>query len=309
LALLALPWLGAQAVADPTGPSGPPLGAAGPTGLLETPPAAAGSTGLLGPPAGGGPTGPLGPPPTAAGPPRSAAADAATYARCMTLAKNDPHKAQSLAQAWLAHGGAHPADHCAAVALITLGRYKEGATRLAALAKAMATAPASLRADVLDQAGQAWLLAGDPVRAYAAAGDAVALQPSDPNLLIDRAEAAASAGYLNRSVADLDRVLKTDPNEVDALIYRASAYRALDRLDPARADIDKALSESPRSPAALLEAGNIRRLEGDTAGARRDWQEIGRVAPGTPEDLAAQVNLEHLAEGAAPAAAGKTAPR
>ena len=55
----------------------------------------------------------------------------------------------------------------------------------------MTTAPIALRAEVLDQAGQAWGLAGDPVRAYAAAETAVALQPNDPELLIDRAAAAA----------------------------------------------------------------------------------------------------------------------
>ncbi len=228
-------------------------------------------------------------------PPPSADADAETYARCMKLARQDPHAAQSLADAWRQRGGAHPADHCAAVAMIGLGKYKEGATRLQALAQAMAKAPPALRADVLDQAGQAWLLAGDPVRAYAAAGEAVLLEPGDPELLVDRAEAAASAGYLDRAVADLDRVLKADPNRVDALIYRASAYRGLDRLDPARADIDKALARSPRSSAALLERGNIRRLEGDRDGARRDWEEVGRAAPGSPEDMAARANIEHLA--------------
>ncbi len=188
-------------------------------------------------------------------PPPSAEADAETYARCMKLARQDPHAAQSLAAAWHQRGGAHPADHCAAVALIALGKYKEGATRLQALAQAMTKAPASLRADVLDQEGQAWLLAGDPVRAYTAmANAAVALAPGDPELLIDRAEAAAAAGYFDRAVADLDRVLKGDPNRVDALVYRASAYRALDRLDPARADIDKALAEAPHSAAGLARA-------------------------------------------------------
>ncbi|HEY3912242.1 MAG TPA: hypothetical protein VGM07_20500 [Stellaceae bacterium] len=241
--------------------------------------------------------------------PQSAAADAEIYARCMKLAKEDPHAAQSLVRSWLARGGAHPAEHCAAVTLITLGQYQQGANGLQALAQAMTTAPAALRADVLDQAAQAWLLAGDPTRAYAAAGEAVSLQPNDPNLLIDRAEAAASAGYLNRAVDDLDRVLKANPNEVDALIYRASAYRALDRLDPARTDIDKALAQAPHSPAALLERGNIRRLEGDAAGARKDWREVGQVAPGSPEDMAARANLEHLAQagGAAQATPGNKA--
>jgi tetratricopeptide (TPR) repeat protein len=246
------------------------------------------------------------------GPPHSAEADAETYARCMKLARQNPREAQSLAQAWLARGGAHPAGHCAAVALIALGKYQEGATRLQTLAHAMTMAPAALRANVLDQAGQAWLLAGDPVRAYAAAGEAVSLQPGDPDLLIDRAEAAASVGYLDRAVADLDRVLKTHPDRVDALIYRASAYRALDRLDPARADIDKALAHEPHSVAALLERGNILRLEGDTAGARGDWEEVGRIAPGSPEDMAARANLEHLAQGGSTASphspSGKASP-
>ena len=245
------------------------------------------------------PPGPVLPPPVAAAsPPRSAEADAETYDRCMKLARENPREAQTLAQAWLARGGAHPADHCAAVALIALGKYQEGATRLQTLAQAMIMkAPAALRADVLDQAGQAWLLAGDPVRAYAAEGQAVSLKPSDPDLLIDRAEAAASAGYLDQAVADLDRVLKTHPDRVDALIYRASAYRALDRLDPARADIDKALARAPHSAAALLERGNIRRLEGDATGARGDWEEVGHIAPGSPADMAARANLEHLASG------------
>ncbi len=247
---------------------------------------------------------PVMPPPSLSGvqtiPPPSVEADAATYARCMKLARQDPHAAQGLAQSWHQRGGAHPADHCAAVALISLGKYRGGAARLQALAQAMANAPPSLRADVLDQAGQAWLLAGDPARAYAAAGEAVALTPGDPEILIDRAEAAAAAGYFDRAVTDLDRVLKTDPKRVDALVYRASANRALDRLDPARADIDQALAEAPHSAAALLERGNIRRLEGDRDGARRDWEEVGRVAPASPEDMAARANIEHLAR--APAA-------
>jgi tetratricopeptide (TPR) repeat protein len=233
-------------------------------------------------------------------PPPSAEADAETYAHCMKLARQDPRAALSLSEAWRKRGEAHPADHCGAVALISLGKYKEGATRLQALAQAMVQAPTALRADVLDQAGQAWLLAGDPARAYAMSGEAVALAPGNPELLVDRAEAAAAAGYLDRAVTDLDRVLQKDPNRVDALIYRASAYRALDRLDSARTDIEKALTQAPQSSVALLERGNIRRLEGDRDGARQDWEEVGHLAPGSPADMAARANIEHLAE--APAA-------
>ena len=98
---------------------------------------------------------------------------------------------------WHERGGAHPADHCAAVALVGLKQYKEAATRLEALAQEMTTAPASLRAEVLDQAGQAWLLAGDPVRAYAASGQAVSLRPNDPDLL-DRSRRSRGFGRIFR---------------------------------------------------------------------------------------------------------------
>jgi tetratricopeptide (TPR) repeat protein len=225
---------------------------------------------------------------------RDAAAEAATYERCMKLARQNPDEARSLAQSWRERSGAHPADHCAAVALIGLKQYKEAALRLEALAQAMTTAPAGLRAEVLDQAGQAWGLAGDPVRAYAAAGAAVALEPKDLDLLIDRAQAAAGVGYYDKAVADLDHVLKADPSRVDALIYRASANRALDRLDPALTDVEKAIARAPNSAPALLERGNIRRLKGDDEGARQDWERVGQLAPGSQADMAAKANIEHV---------------
>ena len=232
-------------------------------------------------------------PPVQSAAPRDAAVEAATYERCMKLARQNPGQARSLAQSWHERGGAHPADHCAAIALIGLKQYKEAAMRLEALAQAI-TSPAALRAEVLDQAGQAWGLAGDPVRAYAAAGAAVALEPNDLDLLIDRAQAAATAGYYDKAVADLDHVLKTDPSRVDALIYRASANRALDRLDPALADIEKAIGRAPNSASALLERGNLRRLKGDSEGARRDWERVGQLAPGSQADMAAKANIERM---------------
>jgi tetratricopeptide (TPR) repeat protein len=226
--------------------------------------------------------------------PRSAAADAATYERCMALARRDPVAAQKLAEDWHRRGGAHPADHCFAVALIGLKRYPEAAARLEALARAMVKAPAALRADVLDQAGQAWILAGQPVRAYAAIGEALSLAPNDPSLLVDRAEAAGLAGQYENAISDLDRVLAADPKRADALLYRAAAYRALKRLDPALADADKAVRLAPNSAPALLERGNIRGLKGDLAGARADWLRVRELAAGSKLADEAAANLARL---------------
>jgi tetratricopeptide (TPR) repeat protein len=183
---------------------------------------------------------------------------------------------------------ARPAWQCRAVALFALKRYGAAAKSFEALAQAMARAPAGLRAGVLDQAGQAWLLAGKPGRAYADCGAAVALRPDDPELLVDEAETAAAASYYDKAVEALDRVLQRNPGRLDALIYRAAAYRALHRLDPARIDIERALAEAPNSVPALLERGNIRSLDGDPAGARRDWARVVRLAPNSAAGRAAR---------------------
>ena len=247
-------------------------------------------------------------PPAAPPAPPSAEAEAATYERCFALAKKDPAAARDLAEAWHGRGGAHPADHCLAVALIGMKEYEAAAVRLEKLGRAMVHAPAALRAQVLGQAGQAWLLAGDPVKAYAADGLALSLSPDDPDLLVDRAEAAGSAGWFDKAIADLDRVLKAAPTRVDALIYRAAAYREAGRLDPAAADLDKALELAPDSVPGLLERGNIRRLKGDLAGAREDWARVVLLAPGSAAETAAQRNIARLAEGPPEAPPATTPP-
>jgi tetratricopeptide (TPR) repeat protein len=225
---------------------------------------------------------------------RDESSDQATYERCLNLAKTDPSAARDLAEHWQSRGGGHPADHCYAVALIGLKQYKEGATHLEALAKAMDRAPDSLRAEVLDQAAQAWLLQGDAARAYADDSAALNLLPGDADLLVDRAEAAGSEGWFDKAATDLDRVLSSDPNRIDALIYRASANRELGKLDAALIDIDKAVGLAPNSVSALLERGDILRMKGDLAGARRDWVRVSELAPGSSASEAAKTNIERL---------------
>ena len=269
---LALVIAGTAFAADPAEPAGPPLSAAPPRAAAPQRPRLA---------------------------PRSAEADAAAYERCMKLAKEEPAAARDLAESWHDRGGGHPADHCFAVALIGLKQYKPAANRLEKLAQAMVHAPAKLRAEVLGQAAQSWLLAGDPARAYAADGAALGLRPGEADLLVadllvDRAAAAGSAGWFDKALADLDRVLKADPARLDALVYRASAYRAQGRLDPALADLDKALNLAPDSVPALLDRGNIRRLRGDIDGARQDWVRVALLAPGSAAEAAAKANIERL---------------
>ncbi len=243
---------------------------------------------------------------------RLPAVEADHYARCMEAARQKPEAAFDDANAWRIAGGGHPAEHCADVALIGLGRYAEAAGKLEALADTMVKGPIDLRAQVLGQAGQSWLLAGDSARAAAVLTAALALTPDDADLLTDRAEALAGEKKYREAVADLDGALKLDGKRVDALVFRASAHRSLEQYDLARRDIDIALRLAPDQPDALLERGNIRGLTGDEAGARKDWQRVAQVAPNSAADSAARANLAKLdaapADAAAPPPKPKPAP-
>ena len=220
--------------------------------------------------------------------------DAQRYEHCLQTANTDPQKAYAEAEAWRDLDGGFPAQHCAAVALIGLKKYADAATQLEALANAMMKADTGMRADALDQAGQAWLLAGKPKEAKAAFDAALDFKPKDPELLVDHAEALALAGKFSDAIDDLDVVLDQSPNRVDALVYRASAYRQLGSLDHASADIEHALRLDPNFAPGLLERGDLRRLKSDTAGAKADWEQVVKLEPGTPAAASAQENLASL---------------
>jgi tetratricopeptide (TPR) repeat protein len=228
---------------------------------------------------------------------RLPAIEAERYERCMAMATSDPEAARAIAQRWFLDGGAHPAAHCEAVALIGLKEYPEAGKRLEALADGMTRAPAELRAEVLGQAGQAWLLAGDAARAHGLLTQALVLSPDNLDLLTDRAATAGLVGKNREAVADLDRVLAREPGRVDALTFRASAKRALGELDPALADIERAARIAPEAPEVLLERGNILRLKGDDKGAKRDWERVTKLAPASEAATAAKTNLARLKKG------------
>ena len=234
--------------------------------------------------------------------------DAQHYALCLQMAHSDPQRAYDNALAWHDLGGGFPAQHCAAVALVGLKKYVAAATQLESLANAMMQADPRMRADALEQAGQAWLLAGRPNEAKAAFDSSLAFRPNDPELLIDRAEAFALGGKLFDAIDDLNHVLEIAPKRVDALVYRASAYRQLGSLDLALDDATRALRLDPNSVPGLLERGNIRRLKDDDAGAKADWQRVVELAPGTPDAAAAKDNLAHLAAQPSPARSLLTGP-
>jgi tetratricopeptide (TPR) repeat protein len=214
--------------------------------------------------------------------------------RCVELARNDPQAGLDRAKQWSKQGGGFAADHCAAMALFDLKRYRDAADAFDKLAKAMVTEAPADRARVYDQAGQAWLVGEDPVRAKADFDAAINLARTDPDFLIDRAEALAATKQYWNAIDDLNRASDLAPQQADIYVYRAAAYRAVEAFDLALEDAEHNLRLAPDNPIGLLERGNIRRLRGDISGARQDWMSVAKLVPGSQLASAAESNLSHL---------------
>ncbi len=216
------------------------------------------------------------------------------YRACMDKARAQPQAAFDDALAWSGLGGGQAARHCLAAALMGLGQHAEAARRLEALAQEARAA--DMRAELLAQAAQGWLLAKQAERADDVLTAALKLAPESVEILIDRAGARAAMKRYGEAADDLTAALKIAPRRADALALRASARRFLDNTAGAEADADAALAIEPHLPEALLERGILRRLKGDEAGARADWLKTIAASgtAGGPAADAARANLEKM---------------
>ncbi|MFH1805860.1 MAG: tetratricopeptide repeat protein [Pseudomonadota bacterium] len=220
-------------------------------------------------------------------------ADSDQYKACLKLAQLQPEDGFESAIAWRDMGGGEPALHCVAVALITLGKYEEAATRLDKLA-AESTSEADIRAGLLAQAGQAWMMAGNLQFAWRDQSRALDLVQADPRLWIDRAMVLGMAGEYWESIDDLNKAIDLDPDNVEALIYRGTAWRLLESYDLAKTDIDRALVLDPGHNQALLERGNLYRVAGENDLARKDWMTVIENSNGSPVAESAKANIEKM---------------
>ncbi|MDX1710793.1 MAG: tetratricopeptide repeat protein [Rhodovibrionaceae bacterium] len=219
------------------------------------------------------------------------AADAARYSLCLSKAQNSPQDGETMARSWIAQNGGSAAGHCLAVSLIAQGRFEDAAERLEILAHAADETNKALRADLLGQAGQAWILADRLDRAMEAQTRGLDVDPDNLELLIDRGLTHASLEDYWSALDDFNRAYDLAPGRPDLLTYRATAYRYLDVGVLALDNVNQALGIDPDNPEALLERGILRHAEGDNEGARADWEKAVRVAPKSPAGRASAQKL------------------
>jgi tetratricopeptide (TPR) repeat protein len=217
--------------------------------------------------------------------------DSAHYRRCLNDSSANPAAALADAQAWAKSGGGVPADHCAALALVSLKRYPEAGAQLDKIAGGRDVPNAEFRTQLFDQAGNAWLLAGDGAHAVQSFSAALTLSAGDADLFADMARAQAMLRNWHEVDLDLNAALQINPRRADLLVLRASARRALKHYDEARTDIEAALKLRPGDGDTLVERGLLRKQMGDLGGAKHDFQAALKTASGS----AAQEARDNLA--------------
>jgi tetratricopeptide (TPR) repeat protein len=200
------------------------------------------------------------------------------YDVCLKKVARHPDDAFEMAMGALKNGDEPSAEHCAAVALVNLKHYGEAARRFDALARKASAGDAETRAQLMDQAGNAWILAGQPELATQSFTAALALMPSEALYLIDRARASAMLSKWKQAEQDLSAALVAEPGNSEALVLRASARRAQRNFQGAMGDVTQALAVDPDYPEALVERGLLRSAQGDKAGARKDFMRVLELA-------------------------------
>jgi tetratricopeptide (TPR) repeat protein len=219
--------------------------------------------------------------------------DAQRYRSCLDLVRNDANTAFELAQQWHDAGGGAGAEHCTALALVQMKSYNAAAAKLDQIARERDVSP-DMRAELLDQAGNAWLLAGQPENAIASFSAAINLGANDADVLSDRARARGMLKDWAGADTDLTAALAKDQYRADLFVLRASARHAMGKKAEAQADIAHALDVDPHYADALVERGAMKLEDGDKAGARADWQIVLATQPNSPAADSARERIEQL---------------
>jgi tetratricopeptide (TPR) repeat protein len=184
-------------------------------------------------------------------------ADQKRLAACVAKIDQDAEAAYEEAMAWDNETRAPEARRCAALAMIGRGEPDVGAQRLEALAVEKNTTDMATRAEILVEAGNAWIVAEEAGRALADFDAALKIAPGAPDVLIDRARARIMLGDWRNAEEDLSAALDKRPKDWYALTMRAQARLKQNALDLALRDAEAALKIEPKNDAALEVRGEI----------------------------------------------------
>jgi tetratricopeptide (TPR) repeat protein len=223
------------------------------------------------------------------------AASATTPDSCAALVKSAPEKAIETANAWRAAGGGVSARMCLGLGYVALERWAPAATAFEQAAADAETAKDGRRADLLVQAGNAHLAAGDAAAAKRLLDSALVAGIASPELRgevhLDRARAAVALGDLAGARADIDQATRLVPSDPAAWLLSSALALREEKVARAQADIAKAIGIAPNDADVLLQAGTVAGISGEVEEARTLYARAAKAAPDSPAGKAAAAAL------------------
>lgn len=237
---------------------------------------------------------------------------AARYRACTELVRSDAERAIETANAWRVEGGGIYARECLGLAYVALGRWAGAATVYEQAARDAEAAQDPRHADFWIQAGNAWIAAGEGIRAVLALDTALATTNLTNELRgeahLDRARALVALGNPAGARQDLDRALQLVASDPFAWYLSAALAKRQDDLVRARSDIARAMQLAPENPDIMLLAGTLAGHAGDMAEAERLYRRVAELAPDSDAGRAAQASLASPPNAPAPVGAPRPSP-
>ena len=221
------------------------------------------------------------------------------YDACLGLIEQDPARAVREAGDWVRYdnGGAE-ARHCYALALLATGAPLSAADELMALASEEPGLSDLDRSNMMVQAGEILLDAGEDLSPAIIAAQALQIAPANPAALVFRAAVRLQGEDIAGALADLDAALAQGGETADLLTLRAAARRRAGSATAARDDAIWATELDPEAPRAWLERGRAEAAVRDRHAARQSFLRVMELARGTELARAAQLALQRMDSGA-----------
>lgn len=205
---------------------------------------------------------------------------------CLSLAGTSPKLGEVAAVRWRSEGGGYRAKQCLGVAYANQARWDSAAAVFEEAARESESSKGARSEEMWAQAGNAWLAAGDPVKARRALDAALVTGNLAAQALgevhLDRARARVAGGDLEGARSDIDRALVEAPEDPLGWLLSATLARREDDKARAAKDITEALRLSPDDASVHLEEGLIAGWVGQDAAARAAFARVIELAPGTP---------------------------
>jgi tetratricopeptide (TPR) repeat protein len=136
------------------------------------------------------------------------------------------------------------------------------------------------RAAAYQGLGQAYCRVGHKDMAVQAYTEAIAIDPSDPNGFVGRADVLTILKLTEQALADYAEAIRLDPAHSRALAGRGIVYGDLGRDDLALSDLSRAIELDPEYARAYSHRGGLYARRGENEAALADYSTLLRLAPG-----------------------------